>query len=124
MDQTNQKIATRAVSERLNRDCFCMTLDREVLYQALEREVGDADFCSTFIKSRPHLFSNNQLFLSEADTIGMGRIVHAIEATTRLPAYREAVSSWAPEIARRDFGPRGVFMGYDLNIAADGPKVI
>lgn len=118
------KIAIRPVSERLNQECFCITLDRDALCQALEREVGDPDFCSTFIKTRPHLFSNAPVFLSESDTGGMTRIVHAIEAATRLPAYREAVLSWAPEIARSDFGPRGVFMGYDFHLAADGPKLI
>lgn len=118
------KIAIRPVSERLNRECFCITLDRDALCRAVEREVGDPDFCATFIKTRPHLFSNAQVFLSEVDTAGMTRIVHAIEATTRLSAYREAVLSWAPEIARRDFGPRGVFMGYDFHLAADGPKLI
>ena len=50
--------------------------------------------------------------------------MHAIEAVTRLPAYREAALSWAPEIARRDFGPRGAFMGYDFHLGADGPKLI
>ena len=54
----------------------------------------------------------------------MLRIVHAIEAATRLPGYREAALSWAPEIARHDFGPLGVFMGYDFHLAADGPKLI
>ena len=118
------KIAARHVSERFNQGCFCITLDRHALCQALEREVGDPDFCAAFIKSRPHLFSNVPVFLSESDTVGMLRIVHAIEAATRLPAYQEAVLSWAPEIARRDFGPRGAFMGYDFHLAADGPKLI
>jgi hypothetical protein len=54
----------------------------------------------------------------------MTRIVHAIEAATRLPAYREAVLSLAPKIAQRDFGPRGVFMGYDFHLGAHGPKLI
>ena len=117
-------VAAQPVSERLNQECFCITLDRDALCQALEREVGDPDFCATFIKTRPHLFSNAPVFLSESDTGGMVRIVHAIEAATRLAAYREAVLSWAPEIARRDFGPCGVFMGYDFHLAADGPKLI
>src|SRR5512139_4312174 len=108
------KIAIRPVSESLNQECFCITLDRDGLCQALEREVGDPTFCATFIKTRPHLFSNAPVFLSEADTAGMTRIVHAIEAAIRLPAYREAALSWAPEIARHDFGPRGAFMGYDF----------
>jgi tripartite-type tricarboxylate transporter receptor subunit TctC len=79
---------------------------------------------TTFIKARPHLFSNAPVFLSESDTGGMLRIVRAIEAATRLPAYGTTVLSWAPEIARCDFGPRGVFMGYDFHLAADGPKLI
>jgi len=41
-----------------------------------------------------------------------------------LPAYREKVLSWAPEVAQRDFGPRGAFMGYDFHLATDGPKLI
>ena len=118
------KIAFQPVSERLNQECFCITLDRDALCQALEREVGDPDFCATFIKTRPHLFSNAPVFLSESDTEGMIRIVHAVEAVTRLSAYREAVLSWAPEIAQHDFGPRGVFMGYDFHLGADGPKLI
>ncbi len=54
----------------------------------------------------------------------MLRTVHAVEAATRLPRYRDAALSWAPEIARQDFGPVGVFMGYDFHLAADGPKLI
>ena len=118
------RITTRPVSERLNQECFCITLDRDALCQALEREVGDPDFCATFIKTRPHLFSNAPVFLSEGNVAEMLRIVHAIEAATRLPGYRDAALSWAPEIARHDFGPRGVFMGYDFHLAADGPKLI
>lgn len=116
--------ALRQLSEHLNRECFCITLDRDTLCRAVEREVGDPDFCATFIKARPHLFSNAPVFLSASDTAGMVRIVHAIEAAARLPGYREAVLSWAPEIAQRDFGPLGVFMGYDFHLAADGPKLI
>ena len=66
----------------------------------------------------------SQYSFSESDIGGMVRIVHAIEAATRLPAYREAVLSWGPESAQCDFGPLGVFMGYDFHLAADGPKLI
>ncbi len=118
------RMDNRPVSERLNQECFCITLDRDALCQALEREIDDPDFCTTFIRTRPHLFSNTPVFLSESDTSRMIRIVHAIEAATRLPAYRDAVLSWAPEISQHDFGPRGAFMGYDFHLAVDGPKLI
>lgn len=117
-------VDARLISERLNQECFCITLDRAALCVALEREVGDADFCATFIRTRPHLFSNAPVFISESETIEMLRIVHAIEAATRLPGYRQAALSWAPELARHDFGPRGVFMGFDFHVAASGPRLI
>jgi hypothetical protein len=115
---------TRSISELLNQECFCITLDRDALCQALEREVGDPEFCRTFIGPKTHLFSNVPVFLSEANVGEMLRIVHAVEAATRLPGYRDAVLSWAPEVARHDFGPVGVFMGYDFHLAAERPKLI
>ena len=114
----------RALSERLNRECTCITLDREALCAALEREAGDPDFCAALIRTRPHLFSNAPVFLSEVHVAAMLRVVRAIESLARLPAYRDAVLSRSPEIARLDFGPRGAFMGYDFHLAHDGPKLI
>ena len=118
------KQGTRSIPERLNQECFCITLDRDALCQALEQEVGDPDFCATFIRTRLHLFSNISVFISESETSEMLRIVRAIEAATRLPGYQETALSWAPEIARHEFGPSGVFMGYDFHLAAAGPKLI
>jgi hypothetical protein len=91
--------AVQPISERLNKGCFCITLDRDALDQALEPEVGDADFCATSIRTRPHVFSNTTVFLSDSDTHEMLRIVRAIAAATRLPGYQQAALSWGPEIA-------------------------
>jgi hypothetical protein len=115
---------TRPLSERMNRECTCVTLDREALCAALEREAGDPGFCATLIRTRPHLFSNAPVFLSEWHVAAMLRTVRAIESVTRLSAYRDAVLSHSSEIARRDFGPRGAFMGYDFHLAHEGPKLI
>lgn len=115
--------ATR-VSQRLNRECFCITLDETALCGALKREVGDPGFCETFIKTRPHLFSRTPVFVPEDDVTKMHQIVRAIEAATQIPAYQAAALSWAPEIARHDYGPLGAFMGYDFHLAGDGPKLI
>ena len=54
----------------------------------------------------------------------MRKVVAAAETTARLPAYRNAVLSWAPEIAREDYGPRGAFMGYDFHFDGHGPRLI
>ncbi|MFC5843455.1 hypothetical protein [Aminobacter ciceronei] len=116
--------ASRSVTERLNRNCFCITLDRAALWAALDHEAGVTGFYEAFIESRPHLFSNVPVFLSKSVIEEMRGIVDAIEAATKLPGYRDAVLSWAPEIAQRDFGPAGALMGYDFHLGDDGPKLI
>lgn len=115
---------SRAIAERLNKGCFCVTLDRAALCRALVREAGDPEFCANAIETRPHLFSNVPVFLPSAVIGEMAGIVAAIEQVARMPAYREAVFVWAPEIAREDRGPLGVFMGYDFHLDGEGPRLI
>jgi hypothetical protein len=111
-------------SEHLNHECFCITLDRDALCRALEKEVADDHFCAMFVRTRPHLFSSVPVFLSAADVDSMFRTVQTIEAMARSPGYQKRVLSWAPEIAHREFGSAGVFMGYDFHLGAEGPKLI
>jgi hypothetical protein len=119
-------IASPAVSlsEWLNSTCFCLTLDRAALYEAIDREMGDPQFCATHMDSRTRLFSNVPVFLSSQDLEAMTKIVETVETATQLPSYREAALAWAPEIARFDPGPAGAFMGYDFHLGTDGPKLI
>ena len=116
--------SSSSIADRLNRSCFCVTLDRDALCRALEREAGDPAFCDAFMKTRPNLFSNVPVFLPSQTIAEMGKIVAAIEETAQLPAYRHAVLSWAPEIAQEDHGPLGAFMGYDFHLDEDGPRLI
>ena len=118
------RISSTSSADRLNQSCFCITLDRDALCRALERESEDPAFCTSFIQTKPHLFSNVPVFLPSEAIAEMGRIAAAIEEVTRLPAYRAAVLSWAPEIARQEHGPLGAFMGYDFHLDDDGPKLI
>ena len=108
MDAPSITQGVGSISAHLNQECFCITLDCDALCQTFEREVGDPDFCATFIRTRPHLFSNTSVFISESETNEMLRIVRAIEAATRLPGYQEAVLSWAPEIAGVRAGVRSL----------------
>ena len=111
-------------SDRLNETCFCMALDREALWTTLRREAGDPEFYEALIEARPHLFSSVPVFVPRSAVDEMQKIVTAIEATSRLGGYQEAVLSRASEIARQDHGPVGALMGYDFHLDDEGPKLI
>ena len=117
----------RAADDRdevLNRECFCITLDSARLLAAIQAEAPDPDIAAALLAARPNLFASTPVFLAEPDLKAMLGVVAAVEAAAQDPAYQAAVLAWAPAIARHDFGPRGVFMGYDFHLGGDGPKLI
>ncbi len=111
-------------AEQLNQGCFCMTIDRVALTEALNREIGSQDFAQGLSSTHPSLFSNVPAFVPAELLTEMGRVIDAVEAAATLPGYCEAALSWAPSIAGLDFGPAGALMGYDFHVAASGPKLI
>ena len=108
--------------ERWNRDCFCISLDPAALRAAVE---ADAPGLSGLIDERcPNLFAALPVFVSRPHVDAMAAVVRAVEEVVALPAFREAALAHAPAIARHDPGARGVFMGYDFHLGADGPRLI
>ena len=125
MDQPVAKtVLPVGLSDRLNAECFCMTLDRNMLLQHLKIGTGHEKMWAELQLTNPHLFASTPTFVSEQDLLRMLATVQAVERISRLEAYRERVLSSAPEIAHHDFGPLGVFMGYDFHLTPDGPKLI
>lgn len=119
-----QELGTDGPDTVLNRECFCITLEREVLHSAIRAEADDPELADALLAARPHLFSGAPVFLARRDLSAMLEVVAAIEAAAAAPAFQQAVLAWAPEIARHDFGPRGVFMGYDFHLGGAEPRLI
>jgi hypothetical protein len=101
-----------------------MTLDRNILLQHLKIDTGHEKMWSELQNTHPHLFASTPTFVSEQNLLSMLATTQAAERVSRLTAYRGQVLSSAPEIARHDFGPLGVFMGYDFHLTPEGPKLI
>lgn len=116
--------ASRDLAQELNRSCFCISLDRRAMADAMRLASGDETFFENHIETRPHLFSNLPVFLPRADLVSMLTTVAAIEEVSRLRAYQEATASWTSPIARHNHGPRGALMGYDFHLAGDAPRLI
>jgi len=109
--------------ETLNTDCLCLSLDRAELQRALEADPA-AQGLGRLIEERcPHLFAALPVFVSRKHVDAMAEVIRAVESVVALPAYRESLA-WMPEVARFDSGARGVFMGYDFHLGAEGPRLI
>lgn len=113
----------RDAAALLNRDCACVSVDHEALRQALEEGDGSISHAD-LLATRPHLFSDTMVFVSEAHLQCMVETISAIEQVIALPAYRERVLAYAPPIARHAPRSAGVFLGYDFHLGAQGPQLI
>lgn len=116
------------LAERLNRDCHCLSVDEVQLRSALAADLGEAGLGDQLryglLDDRPNLFALSPVFLSRQHLDQMAAIVAAVEAVVRSAPYREQVLAAAPQVARRDPGTCGVFLGYDFHITEHGPKLI
>lgn len=109
-------------AQRLNRACFCRTLDAAALDRALRTRLGDAPLDAGALP--PNLLSRSPVFIRASEIEPLRAVVRAIERVVRAEPYQAEVLSWAPAIARRDFGPRGVLVGYDFHLTDAGPRLI
>lgn len=94
--------------QRLNAECFCVSLDPNALSDALESEIAEHDLVELIQQRCPHLFSARPVFLSQAHALRMHNLIRAIESVVALPAYREFVLADAAETARHP--PPGQWM--------------
>lgn len=111
----------------LNRGCACISVDHEALRCAIEEDGqgGRSGLSHAGLReSRPHLFSDTMVFVSEAHLRLMAAIIESVERVVALPAYQDRVLAYGPESARYPPGAAGAFLGYDFHLGADGPQLI
>jgi hypothetical protein len=110
-----------AQSRLVNETCACTSLDRPALHAALEE---DRPVLADLPQTHPYLFADAPVYVARAEMQAMQEMVAAIERVTAVPAYRDLIAARSGAIAQRDFGPRGVLMGYDFHLSEDGPRLI
>ena len=111
-------------AESLNRGCVCRPLNPDRLCRELEAEPSLNGLWDEIKRTRPHLFSATAVFLSREQFARIAAIIAAVESVVGLPDYRESALSKAPQIARIDPGPLGVFLGFDFHLSSQGPQLI
>lgn len=123
-DREPMNTAALTTAEALNLACYCRTLNAEKLQRQLEKDASLAGMAQDIARTRPHLFSSTVVFLAQPVVEQMRLAVQALERVMAQPAYQAQALARAPAMARHDFGPLGMFMGYDFHLGAQGPRLI
>ena len=114
--------ASASPIEQLNRDCFCLSLDRNALAHALDAELGQPGLSALMRERCPSVFAAQPVFVAAPQLQRIAQVVRAVESVVALPAYREQALASAPAIARLSAGGAlGVFFGYDFHL--DGGRL-
>jgi hypothetical protein len=108
----------------LNRDCHCVGTDVPLVQRWIERDLEAHGIAGQLTSTHPHLFSNVPVFVDSTQVAQAYELISAVDAVVALPGYQEAVLAQAPSVARADNGAKGVFLGYDFHLGADGPQLI
>ena len=111
-------------AEALNEACRCEGVDLATLRGEVEEGLDADRLPGSLVETHPHLFSALPVYIRREHAERMAAVTAALETVVALPAYREAVLAYAPEIARHDPGARGVFAGLDFHLSDAGPKLI
>ena len=115
---------TLGAAEALNRDCYCIAVNRAALQSSLAAHLAGAGLPEALFDASSRLFADSPVFLGGQHLVEMARLIQAVERVTHNPAYRDRMLATAPVSCREDFGPSGVFFGYDFHLGAEGPRLI
>jgi hypothetical protein len=111
-------------AQLINKTCACKTLNEKLLIAQLEKEELLHGLYQEIVNTRPHLFSSTMVFISPEELTSMRETIEVIERTIVSEKFQQLALVAAPAVAQKNFGPHGVFMGYDFHLSDKGPKLI
>jgi hypothetical protein len=103
--------------QKLNSQCFCLSLPDGALKQALKIELAAPEIFDLIEQRCPHVFAAQPVFVSTSQQKIMATVIQAIESVVALPAFRDKILRAAPTIAQHGKqASKGVFFGYDFHV--------
>jgi len=114
----------RRLTEVLNRDCFCVAVDRKSLHEQLASHLREDGLPPELLDEQSRVFAESPVFLWDRHLDAMTALVDAVGQVVRNESFQQTVFDRSPAIARPDHGPLGVFFGFDFHLGADGPQLI
>ena len=106
--------------QKLNSECFCISLDQQALRTALASQTSTPDLFEMLQVRCPTVFAARPVFVSPRHMDRMRELIAAIETVVAMPSYQAHVLGQAPAAAQKNTAARSVFMGYDFHVTAEG----
>lgn len=117
-------MSSKTLADVLNRSCHCINVNQDALQESLENSLEESGAWSRLRDTHPHLLADSPVFISREHIDRMKAVIAAIVRVANMESYQEYVLQSVPEIAASDYGPQGVFFGYDFHLTNEGPKLI
>ncbi len=117
-------VTSKTLADVLNRSCHCINVNQDALQESLESSLAESGAWSRLRDTHPHLLADSPVFVSRDHIEQMKAVIAAIGRVAGTESYQQHVLQWVPGIAASDYGPQGVFFGYDFHLTNDGPKLI
>lgn len=108
---------------QLNEHCDCVSMQPVIDNLALCDPVLAPDIQQQ-LAERSNLFAETAVFISQQEVMQIQAQINAIEAISVLPRYVQHIRDRDSIPHYPQASTRGVFMGYDFHLTADGPKLI
>lgn len=107
----------------LNRSCLCLPLDRSTLDAGITART-DVGGMREILSARSHLFAATPVFVSQRNVATMQAQIDAIEALAQLEGFQILALSRSSADLAHQANTRGLILGYDFHITAEGPRLI
>ncbi len=112
------------IAELLNKQCHCVSLNREVMNTEMSKWLDSANLSKIILNEHQYFYSESAVFVAETSIRKQLDIVAAVEKMVALPAYQQRVLAYAPEPASYRPKAHGAFIAYDFHLGPNGPKLI
>lgn len=122
--QTDPVFECEQKAEKLNKQCHCVSLDREAMKTELSKWQDHDNLSKVALDERQYLFSESAVFIAETHVRRQSEIIAAVEKVVALPAYQKRVLAYAPPSANYSPKAHGAFLAYDFHLSPKGPQLI
>ena len=88
------------LAEALNRDCYCIAVNKETLHKSLEAHLRGSGLPEQLLDTHSRLFADSPVFLWQGHLQKMEQLIRAVETVSHTSAWRAVAGAAASTVSR------------------------